>query len=178
MSPSLYLDMLDETLGAGVRGLSTAFVDAQVTFVAGCQLSDGGFRGRQGGSDLYYTDFALRGLALLAPGHPAIDRATGCLERQTQPLSSIVECFSLLSVRRTLERRPTSNAKNSPLPPFRELPALKEQLYQHLLSKGGVARFEGDGRASAYHTFLAPCVSKCSEKFCPPPPVQFVPSRL
>ena len=57
------------------RGLSTAFVDAQVRFVAGCQQPDGGFRGRQGGSDPYYTDFALRTLALLAPGHRAFDRA-------------------------------------------------------------------------------------------------------
>jgi geranylgeranyl transferase type-2 subunit beta len=154
MSPSLYLDMLDEMLRAGLQGLSAAFVDAQTAFVAGCQQADGGFRGRQGGSDLYYTDFALRSLALLAPGHAAIDRAASCLDRRTPSASSVVECFSLLSIRRTLEGRATGNVKDSPRPPLGELAAVKEQLCQHLLPQGGVARFDGEGRASAYHTFL------------------------
>jgi geranylgeranyl transferase type-2 subunit beta len=154
MSPSSYLDLLDATLASGLRDLSTAFVDAQVTFVAGCQQPDGGFRGRQGGSDLYYTDFALRSLALLAPGHSAFARAAGWLDRRPAAVSSIVECFSLLSVRRTLERWATVDVQNPPLPPFRALPSVKEQLFKNLLPSGGLARFDGDARVGAYHTFL------------------------
>ena len=154
MSPSPYLDLLDETLASGVSGLSPAFVEAQVAFVAGCQQPDGGFPGRQRGSDPYYTDFALRSLALFAPGHPAFDRAAGWLDRQTRPACGIVECFSLLSVRRTLERRATGDARHFSLPPFRQLPVIREQLDKHLLPSGGLARFQGDPRASAYHTFL------------------------
>ena len=60
---SSYLDMLDELLRPGIAGLGQRFVDLQVDFVAGCQQPDGGFSGRQGQSDLYYTDFALRTLA-------------------------------------------------------------------------------------------------------------------
>ena len=153
MSPSLYLDMLDEMLGAGVTGLSKAFVDAQVDFVTGCQQPDGGFRGRQGGSDLYYTDFALRCLALFAAGGTAFDRTARYLDR-IHPVRSIVECFSLLSAWRILERCVTASAKDSAGPPRGELPNLKEQVYRHRLPRGGFARVGGDGRVSAYHTFL------------------------
>ncbi len=154
MSPSLYFDLLDETLRVGTRGLSTAFVDAQVAFVVACQQSDGGFRGRGGGSDSYYTDFALRSLALLAPGHAAFDRAANWFDCPARPVSSVVECFSLLSIRRTLQRCVAGDAEDSLPPSFCDLPAVKERLYKHLLPPGGMARFDGDGRASAYHTFL------------------------
>ena len=154
MSPSLYLDMLDEMLGAGVRGLSKAFVDAQVDFVTGCQQPDGGFRGRQGGSDLYYTDFALRSLALFAAAGTAFDRAAHYLARRSHPLRGIVECFSLLSAWRLLEGRVTAVAKDFSAPPRDELSILKEHVYKHRLPRGGFARFDGDGRVSAYATFL------------------------
>jgi geranylgeranyl transferase type-2 subunit beta len=188
MNPSPYLDLLDATLASGLLDLSAAFVDTQVAFVAGCQLPDGGFRGRQGGSDLYYTDFALRSLALLAPAHPAFigaqvnnvacckpaapvyrppvgrpgdililsrnSRTADWLDRRPPVLSGVVECFSLLSIRRTLERCRTASVQNPPLPPFRELPAVKEQLLNHLLPSGGLARFPSDAQVSAYHTFL------------------------
>ena len=62
--------------------------------MAGCQRPDGGFAGRQGGSDPYYTDFALRTLAWLAPGHAAFDRAADYLAAWTCPPRDVVECFN------------------------------------------------------------------------------------
>ena len=61
------------------------------------QNPDGGFPGREGDSDLYYTGFALRGLAVLDALTPEIcDRAAGflrgCLTRQ----ASVVDFFSFL----------------------------------------------------------------------------------
>jgi geranylgeranyl transferase type-2 subunit beta len=66
-------------------------------YFAGKQNPDGGFSGREGESDLYYTGFALRGLAVLDALSPEIcARATGflrgCLTRQT----SVVDFFSFL----------------------------------------------------------------------------------
>ena len=77
--------MLDELLRPGIAGLSERFTAAQVRFVAGCQQPDGGFGGRQGSSDPYFTDFALRTLAWLAPGHAAFDRAAGYLAHSPCP---------------------------------------------------------------------------------------------
>jgi len=59
MTSPAYLDMLDELLHPGIARLSARFVATQLGFVAGCQQPDGGFGGRRGGSDRYYTDFAL-----------------------------------------------------------------------------------------------------------------------
>ena len=103
-SPS-YLDMLDELLRPGIAGLSDRFKATQVRFVASCQQADGGFGGRQGGSDLYFTDFALRTLAWLAPGHAAFDRAAGYVADLAWPPGNITECFNLLNARRLLEQR-------------------------------------------------------------------------
>ena len=140
----MYLDLLEEAHRIGLRGLTDGFVDAQVRFVTACQQPDGGFRGRQGGSDLYYTDFALRSLTLLAPGNPAVDRAAGYLSRHAGCPQNVVEAFSILNLHRMMGTDRTS------LDPQGVLQVLRA----YLLAGGGLARWAGDSRASAYHTFL------------------------
>jgi geranylgeranyl transferase type-2 subunit beta len=167
MSAPSYLDMLDQLLHLGVVELSKAFVDAQVRFVAGCQQADGGFGGRQGGSDFYYTDFAVRTLAFLAPEHAALDRAAGYVVHLPRPPQGTIECFNVLNLRRVLASRlaiavdgvPSDDSSLEPAcmgqsawtfaPSF-----LLDQLGACLLPGGGLARSAGDRRASAYHTFL------------------------
>jgi geranylgeranyl transferase type-2 subunit beta len=147
MTSSPYLDMLDALLRPGVSGLSARFVESQVRFVAGCQQSDGGFRGRDGGSDAYYTDFALRTLAWLAPDHGALGPAAGYLARRPRPPRSVVECFNVLHAHRLLEGAGQAGGAPDAL-------RLTEWLYGQLLPTGGFARWPDDQRASAYHTFL------------------------
>ncbi|MFP3903693.1 MAG: prenyltransferase/squalene oxidase repeat-containing protein, partial [Armatimonadota bacterium] len=55
-----YLQRLDELISAGTDGLSTRLCEAQVAFLKARQNADGGFGGRDGSSDIYYTDFGLR----------------------------------------------------------------------------------------------------------------------
>jgi geranylgeranyl transferase type-2 subunit beta len=145
MTSSPYLDMLDQSLRPGMAGLSERFKAAQVDFVASRQQSDGGFSGRQGGSDLYDTDFALRTLAWLAPGHAAFDRAADYIAHLAGEPRNIVECFNVLSARRLLERHASDIADSS---------ARIDCLQEYLLPSGGFSRFVGDNRVSAYHTFL------------------------
>ena len=152
MTSPAYLDMLDELLRPGIARLSERFVAAQVGFVAGCQRPDGGFGGRQGDSDPYYTDFALRTLSWLAPGHAAFDRVAGYLPRLDSPPRDVVECFSALSVRRLWQRHSPhavgdgAQAQN-PL-------SWTASLYGRLLPGGGFARRADEEGVSAYHTFL------------------------
>ncbi len=182
MTSSPYLDMLDALLRPGIAGLSARFVESQVRFVAACQQSDGGFCGRQGGSDAYFTDFALRTLAWLAPGHEAFGPAAGYLARQPYPPRDVVECFNLLHAHRLLEGRwakVAGDGAGKESSPQKESPRqqeaavspgghagweaaggaldplrLTEWLYGELLPSGGFARFSRDQRVSAYHTFL------------------------
>lgn len=61
-----YLGNLTMRLAAGAMRLPEAVLRRHAALLAAGQNPDGGFSGRQGPSDLYYTGFALRGLALSA----------------------------------------------------------------------------------------------------------------
>src|SRR5688572_15661053 len=92
-----YLQHLNERLAAGATRLPDELRRRQADYLVGKQNGDGGFPGRDPESDLYYTGFALRGLALLDALTPdVLDRAAaylrGCLDRQT----SVVDFFSFL----------------------------------------------------------------------------------
>src|SRR5438067_668148 len=77
-------------LPADVRARHAAYLRA-------AQLPDGSFPDREGGPDLYYTGFGLRGLALLGELTPEISKHAAeylrsCLTREV----SVVDFYSLL----------------------------------------------------------------------------------
>ncbi len=60
-----YLIDLAQALQTGVEKLPASRFEKHCRFILSQQCEDGGFRGREGDSDLYYTGFAIRGLGLL-----------------------------------------------------------------------------------------------------------------
>src|SRR5258708_18400908 len=60
-----YLLRLGQRLSSGLAHLPAASRARHQAFVLSKQNADGGFAGREGGSDLYYTAFAVRSLAIL-----------------------------------------------------------------------------------------------------------------
>ena len=60
-----YLVRLAERLANGLSRMDDERRDRHRSFILSQQLSDGGFRGRDGDSDLYYTSFAVRALGML-----------------------------------------------------------------------------------------------------------------
>ncbi|MHB9132473.1 MAG: prenyltransferase/squalene oxidase repeat-containing protein [Armatimonadota bacterium] len=141
-----YLDLLDEMLLTGIEPLSTQFVVRQIQFVSNCQLPGGGFPGRQGNADLYYTDFAARILALLDPRHPALSGIADYINQLTTFPRDPVECFCLLNSARNLRKCCiTVNPDNS---------RLAQTLMCFSLPAEGFARAPG-GEVSAYITFLS-----------------------
>ena len=171
MSKPLYLDMLDEMLRSGTDGLSDSFCTSQLQFVAAQQEKDGGFRGRQGSSDLYYTDFALRTLFLLDPAHPAFKKAADYVFSSPgitkSPPPTLVDCFSILNIRRMLKKCPEAVeviTRNDIVDDF-DPEAIQKTLLQHEAIDGGFARSPGDRETSAYRTFLAAlCYSMLDEE--------------
>ncbi len=92
-----YLQDLNDRIAAGVARLPEAQRQRHLQYLASLQNPDGGFSGREGESDLYYTGFALRGLSVLDALTPDVcERAAvflrGCLTKQT----SVVDFFSFL----------------------------------------------------------------------------------
>ncbi len=99
-----YLDELDELLAAGLSGVDASVVDATVSSIVTEQQPDGGFRGRQGGSDLYYTDFALRTLSLLQPAHSSLRSTANYVASLRSSDADLIASFDLLNCHRLLMR--------------------------------------------------------------------------
>ncbi len=103
--PGSYLARLTARLAAGVGRQPEDLRRRQAGYLLQAQQADGGFPGRDGASDLYYTSFALRGLALLGAltddvARPAAGFLEACLERQTPlvDLLSLIYCAALLEI--------------------------------------------------------------------------------
>src|SRR5438105_12842589 len=94
---STYLENLTLRLAAGIAELPEKTRARHSRYLLSKQRDDGGFAGREGGSDLYYTGFALRSLAMLGElsGQPA-ERAAAFLRSRLRGQESIVDFLSLI----------------------------------------------------------------------------------
>lgn len=94
---SEYLRVLNDRLAVSLARLPQSLRERHAQYLASKQNPDGGFIGRDTESDLYYTGFALRGLAVLDALSPEICQRAGeflrgCLTKQ----ASVVDFFSFL----------------------------------------------------------------------------------
>jgi geranylgeranyl transferase type-2 subunit beta len=97
MADEPYLTRLTVRLLDGVEKLDEETRNRHRDFLIGRQLPDGGFPGREGGSDLYYTGFALRSLAVLQALSPEICNPCGAfLQSKMTSSAGVVDFFSLL----------------------------------------------------------------------------------
>lgn len=154
-----YLEGLDDLLAVGLAGLSPSFRGLQAAYVLWAQQSDGGFAGRRGTSDTYYTDFALRLLGALptdpagehrppeqgAEAARALARAADFLRSAPAPRDAL-ECVSLLNCARILGK----TGINVVLQPQ----AIAATLERQRSPSGGYTR-PGTARLSTYYSFLA-----------------------
>ena len=92
-----YLQELTLKLGAAVGGLAEEQRQIQSNFFLQSQQADGGFMGREGESDLYYTGFATRPLAILGElhGDPA-ERLASFLTSRIQGQETVIDFLSLI----------------------------------------------------------------------------------
>ena len=92
-----YLQELTLKLGAAVGGLAEEQRQIQSNFFLQSQQADGGFMGREGESDLYYTGFATRALAILGElhGDPA-ERLATFLTSRIQGQETVIDFLSLI----------------------------------------------------------------------------------
>src|SRR5689334_19568933 len=99
-----YLEQLTLRLAAGIAELPEATRQRHARYLLAAQREDGGFGGREGGSDLYYTGFALRGLAILGELHGETARRAGdFLRSKLRGQESIIDFLSLIYGGKLLE---------------------------------------------------------------------------
>jgi geranylgeranyl transferase type-2 subunit beta len=173
-----YLLRLTLRLADGVARLPAEVRARHTVYLQSAQNADGGFSGREGGSDLYYTGFALRGLAVLGALTPAIaERAASFLRSSLTQQTSVIDFFSLLysCMLVQLSGGPDVLAGSPPNWPDR----VAEMLESFRTSDGGYTKSFGGASGSTYHTFL---VALCYQMLGRPLPrladvVRFVASR-
>ena len=165
---SSYLQNLTVRLATGVGNLSAEVRQKHVDYFLRWQREDGGFAGRMGGSDLYYTSFGLRGLSILGElyGEPG-EKAAGFLRKQLAGHQTIVDFFSLFYAANLLN-------VSAGIDVFAESdPAWRDKVADFLATlkrdDGGYAKAPEGHAGSTYHTFLVVLVLELLEKEIPNP---------
>jgi geranylgeranyl transferase type-2 subunit beta len=173
-----YLPRLTARLADGVARLPQEVCNRHAAYLTAAQNADGGFSGREGGSDLYYTGFALRGLAVLDALTPEVcERAAGYLRDSLARQASVVDFFSLLYSCLLVQAGGGPDVlANAPADWPERVAATLESFRT---ADGGYTKSTGGASGSTYHTFL---VGLCYQLLGRPVPhaadiVRFVASR-
>lgn len=148
-----YLEDLTVRLAVGVAQLPDEVRARHARFFLTAQREDGGFAGREGDSDLYYTSFALRSLALLGEldGEVA-ERARSFLAARLSGHASIVDFLSLIYGASLVNIASGLDVFADAAPDWRE--AVAAALESLRRDDGGYAKGPEGTASSTYHTFL------------------------
>lgn len=173
--PLPYLIELGNRLTNGLASLPADRRERHRAFVLSRQMPDGGFAGREDGSDLYYTAFAVRSLAVLnVMSAEDGERLVPFLRQQARGQLTVIDLVSWLYSALVVQ----SCAQVDLLEEFHpEWPTrLAEMLETFRTRDGGYAKTLEGAAGSTYHSFL---VALCYELVGQPLPepnrlVQFV----
>jgi len=148
-----YLQDLTLLLGEGLGRLPDEVRARHGEYFRQAQQADGGFGGREGGSDLYYSGFALRGLALcgLLEGETAT-RAAAYLQSRLAAQLPMVDFLSLIYSAALLDMAAGIDIFAAQPPTWKTNVAAA--LEQFRRADGGYAKTDEGDASSTYHTFL------------------------
>jgi geranylgeranyl transferase type-2 subunit beta len=175
----MYLADLTLRIARGLESADAQWRSRHTGFLLGVQRADGGFAGREGPSDLYYTSFGIRGLALLGTleGEPA-DRALAYLRSRLAGQVPIIDFLSLVYAAAVLEAA-TGQSPFAGQPPA--WTAAAANAFEDLRRPdGGYAKTPEGQASSMYHSFLVVICQQLLELPTPEPArlLEFVRSRM
>jgi geranylgeranyl transferase type-2 subunit beta len=148
-----YLEQLTLRLSKGVEQLGADVRARHGGYLLAAQRDDGGFAGREGSSDLYYTGFALRSLAILGLLEgPVAERAAGFLRSRLVGHAPAIDVFSLIYSAALVESADGRDVFAECNPRWRE--ALDATLEALRRPDGGYAKTDEGAAGSVYHSFL------------------------
>lgn len=175
---SSYLQNLTIRLATGLGNLPEETRELHAGYFLRAQKDDGGFGGRMGGSDLYYTSFALRGLSILGELYGGVaEKAADFLRGEMAGHQTIVDFFSLFYAANLLKVSAGIDIFQDSDPAWRDNVA--DFLHTLRREDGGYAKAPEGHAGSTYHTFLVVLVLELLEKETPDPKsvVEFLESR-
>jgi geranylgeranyl transferase type-2 subunit beta len=158
-----FLLRLTKRLTEGLKRLDPDRAARHVNFVLRFQQGDGGFAGREGGSDLYYTSFAVRTLALLNALDPSRCQSvaaylkTAAAKQEYSLIDLVSWLYSVGTVEEFGRQRNRQGERTALIAGDTEAFAdeLSASLEAFRRPDGGYARTNEGGASSTYHTFLA-----------------------
>lgn len=173
-----YLLRLSNRLSTGLLPMDPERRDRHRGFLLSQQLPDGGFRGREGDSDLYYTSFAVRGLSMLGGMSEVECESIGryvlaCRSQELSVIDLVSWLYSGLVVQLAGGPDPLSGA------PAEFVEAIAESLESTRTADGGYARTIEGSAGSTYHSFMVALAYELLGRSVPEPNrmIQFVYDR-
>lgn len=173
-----YLTRLTTRLLDGVEKLPADVRARHTTYLLEAQNADGGFSGREGGSDLYYTGFALRSLAVLQALNPEVcGKAAEFLRQKMTGSASVVDFFSLVVSCYLVPLGGGPDVLSDAPPDWRDRVAGTLETFR--TPDGGYGRSPGGPHGSTYTSFLVALCLQLLDRPIPQPDklAAFVKSR-
>lgn len=153
MSELPYLIRLGNRLAEGLADLADERKRRHREFVLSFQSVDGGFRGRDGDSDLYYTSFAVRSLMMLGGMDESSAQLVGnYLNEHDYQSLNVIDLMNWLATALAIQ-------VNSGIDLLKDVDdgfagAIQEKLESVRTQDGGYAKAVEGASGSTYHSFL------------------------
>ncbi len=153
MNDEPYLVKLALRLASGLEKLPPTSLEKHRTFILSQQQEDGGFSGREGDSDLYYTGFAVRSLGILGgvEEQECIELSRYLRQFSIEKLSTI-DLLSWLYCALIIQASGGEDLLTGV--PDNWNTQISQNLERLRTTDGGYAKSERGALGSTYHTFL------------------------
>ena len=149
----MYLFKLVDRVARGLQNVEAERLNRHRNFLLSQQMPDGGFRGREGDSDLYYTGFAVRALAVTGGlSDDSVEKLESFLSQQ-DPLSlGVIDLLSWLYSALVLQAAGGKDLLTDCPVDFVDQVAAK--LESTRVADGGYAKSTEGSAGSTYHSFM------------------------
>ncbi len=149
----MYLFQLADRVSRGLKELDPSRLERHRNFLLTQQMPDGGFRGREGDSDLYYTGFAVRALAV-SGGMDAVqcERVGGYLSNHSPLDLGVIDLLSWLYSALVVQAGGGNDLLADAADEFPDKVA--EKLEATRVPDGGYAKSTEGSAGSTYHSFM------------------------
>ena len=149
----MYLFQLADRVARGLNKLDAARTQRHRDFLLTQQMPDGGFRGREGDSDLYYTGFAVRALAVTGGLEPDACTSVTSFLAKFAPLDlGVIDLLSWLYSALVVQAPGGIDLLADSPTDFADRVA--EKLEATRVADGGYAKSTEGSAGSTYHSFM------------------------
>lgn len=149
----MYLFQLADRVASGLKSLDPDRIQRHRAFLMTQVMPDGGFRGREGDSDLYYTGFAVRALAITGGLEEATAHALADYLKKHDPQQlNVIDLLSWLYSALVIQLAIGTDLLAELPPDFAD--KTQERLEATRTADGGYAKSTKGAAGSTYHSFM------------------------